>query len=105
MKKVINCYQCGNHMVYTDDKDAKAICGELFQCSCGRGLIVPPNNPNVFEIEENKILKATNEQRYKAMLCSISDIINDYDGCKTVESLKELIDGVRESIKFALKEE
>ena len=104
MVKVMKCHLCGCHMVQTEDKDAELIGGLSFDCSCGYGVFAPKENPNIEEIEEDKIIKATKEQKYKSTLCRILDMLWDYDGCNKVESLKELIDDAREMIKESLKQ-
>ena len=65
--------------------------------------IINQTYPYITEIEDDKVTIATNEQKYKSALCMISDITLDYDRCNTVESLKELIDEVRDMAHFALK--
>lgn len=54
-------------------------------------------------MEDDKVTITTNEQKYKSALCMINDIVLDYDGCNTIESLKALIDEVRDIAHFALK--
>lgn len=103
MIKTIECHYCGNHMVYTIDKEMEELGWLSFKCSCGNSVLAPNNNPSIKEIEENKVTIATNEQKYKSALCMINDFSIDYDGCDTVESLKELIDEMRDIVHFVLK--
>jgi len=103
MKKVLECYYCENHMIYTEDKEMEKLGLLSFICSCGSSVLAPSDNPSITEIEDDKVTIATIEQKYKSALCMISDITLDYDGCNTIESLKELIDEVRDMTHFALK--
>lgn len=103
MIKVMKCIYCENHMVYTEDKEMEKLGLLSFKCSCGSSVLAPSDNPSITEIEDDKVTIATTEQKYKSALYMISDITLDYDGCNTVESLKKLIDEVRDMAHFALK--
>lgn len=102
MKKVLECIYCENHVVYTEDKEMEKLGWLSFKCSCGSSVLAPNDNPSIIEIEDDKVTIATNEQKYQATLCRISDLTLAYDGCNTVESLKKLIDEVRDMTHSAL---
>lgn len=88
MIKVLECIYCQNHMVYTEDKEMEKLEWLTFKCSCGNSVLTSNDNTSIEEIKESEVTIATKEQKYMSTLCMISDITLDYDGCKSVESLK-----------------
>ena len=106
MIKIIECNNCHNHMVYIKDIEIENQGMFRFKCSCGEEVLTPKENPCIKEIEKDKITKATNEQKYKSALMFINDITFDYDGCKTIEEFKSLIDEIsRRTLDVLIEEE
>lgn len=87
--KILKCISCGADMVITE----KCNKSYTLECSCGMSVLTSASNPLLKEVPDDYPIKICDrEDILKTALSQIRNIACDYDGCNTVESLKELID-------------